>query len=63
MTVYIVGCRGFLVLATTAVLAFTLTTLIRGRSHELSVMRAIGFTRSQTRGACAAAGLPLVLFA
>jgi hypothetical protein len=31
MTVYFVGCRGFLVLATTEVPAFTLTTLIRGR--------------------------------
>jgi hypothetical protein len=51
-----------MLITTTAVLAFTVTTLIRGRSHELSVMRAIGFTRTQTRGAYAVAGLSLVIF-
>ena len=50
-----------MLLTTTAVLAFTVTTLIRSRSHELSVMRAIGLTRSQTRGACAVAGLSVAI--
>jgi ABC-type antimicrobial peptide transport system permease subunit len=44
---------GFLALLACATVAHALVTTVRRRRHDLAVLRAIGFTRTQTRGAIA----------
>ncbi len=44
---------GFFALLACATVAHTLVTTVRRRRHDLAVLRSIGFTRRQTRGAIA----------
>src|SRR6185436_8971516 len=44
---------GFFALLACATVAHALVTTVRRRRHDLAVLRAVGFTRRQTRGAIA----------